>query len=308
MHSVKGIKTTIGESPIWKPDTNSLVWVEAAGSEIFEYSIHSQSTQVFHVPFDITAIARCEGNGWICASKQGLFFCTSSFDDFTPIADPCFGSTKLHLNDAVTAPNGHLWFGSMNHKQLEAPDGKLYRLTANTALEMDSGFSVANGIAFNPALKRAYCSNMFQRKVYEYQLDDSMTQIIEKAVFVELDECKGYPDGLSVDRHGNLYICHWDCGIISYYTPSQTKIGHATQLGEINLAVKHATRCTFGGKDFNTLFVTTADYELTNQESVLYPSSGELFILDAPTQGREEYRVNTDVLSHSNQVNVSLTS
>ncbi|SNX48808.1 SMP-30/Gluconolaconase/LRE-like region [Vibrio thalassae] len=127
-------------------------------------------------------------------------------------------------------------------------------------------------------------------------------------MFVELDECKGYPDGLSVDRHGNLYICHWDCGIISYYTPSQNKIGHATQLGEINLAVKHATRCTFGDEDFNTLFVTTADYELTTQESVLYPSSGEVFILDAPTQGREEYRVNSDVLHHSNQVNVSLTS
>ncbi|SEF46659.1 SMP-30/gluconolactonase/LRE family protein [Vibrio hangzhouensis] len=308
MFSVKGVKAKIGESPIWRDESQSLFWVDAAGQDVFELQTQSKRIVRYKVPFDITAIAICENRQWLCASKQGFFLCSPDFTNISPLIDPCADIPHLHLNDAVTAPNGNLWFGTMNTENLESPDGKLYQLNANTALEMDSGFSVANGIAFNPILKRAYCSNMFQRKVYEYQLDDSMTQIVEKSVFVEFGESRGYPDGLSVDSQGNLYICHWDSGVISYYAPSQANVGHATQLGEINLAVKHATRCTFGGEDFNTLFVTTADYELTTQESELYLSSGELFVLDAPTQGREEYRVNTDVLLHSNHVYVSLTS
>ncbi|MCL9775918.1 SMP-30/gluconolactonase/LRE family protein [Vibrio methylphosphonaticus] len=308
MQVINNVVTTIGESPIWKPDTNSVVWVEAAGQAIYEYSLQTTTVATFSVPFDITAIARCDDNGWVCASKQGLFYCSMNFDKFIPIIDPCFSAAHLHLNDAVTSPVGTLWFGSMNHAQLEAPDGKFYQLTDGVAKEMDTGFSVANGIAFNPILKRVYCSNMFQRKVYEYQLDDSMGRILDKAVFVEFEENQGYPDGLTVDRQGNLYVCHWDGGIISYYSANAQQVGVATPVGEINLPVKHATRCTFGGDDFNTLFITTANFELTDQEISKYPLSGHLLMMDAPTTGREEYLINSIALPNLKHAIEPLTS
>ena len=308
MRPLKGIMTTIGESPIWKSDTKSVVWIEAAGRVIYEYVLHTSAITTFNVPFDITAIARCDDNGWVCASKQGLFYCSMNFEKLTPIANPCFSTAHLHLNDAVTSPTGTLWFGSMNHTQLDAPDGKLYQLTDGVTKEMDTGFSVANGIAFNPILKRAYCSNMFQRKVYEYQLDESMSRILGKAVFIEFNENQGYPDGLSVDRQGNLYICHWDGGMVSYYTADSQQIGVATRIGEINLPVKHATRCTFGGDNFDTLFITTASFELTDQDRSQYPLSGQLLMMDSPTTGREEYLINSIALPHLNHTIEPLTS
>ncbi len=298
MFSLTGINTKIGESPIWKNDTQSVVWIEAAGQEVFEYFLENKTVQRFRVPFDITAIALCDNGHWLCASKQGLYYCSSRFDQFAAIADPCANTELLHLNDAVASPTGQLWFGSMNFAQLEAPDGQFFQLTDNGILTMDSGFSVANGIAFNPTLKRAYCSNMFQRKVYEYQLDDTMSQILDKSVFVEFDESLGFPDGLCVDASGNLYVCHWEGGIISYYAPSTNLLGDANMLGQIDLPVKHATRCTFGGPEFKTLFVTTADFELSDEEAKCYPQSGELLILDAPTLGQPENRVNSALLNN----------
>ncbi len=143
---------------------------------------------------------------------------------------------------------------------------------------------------------------MFQRKVYEYQLDDSLTQILSKSVFIEFDKSQGYPDGLTVDRLGNLYVCHWDCGIVSYYSPSLTHRGHPTKLGEIELPVKHATRCTFGGHNFETLYVTTAAYELSPEELEHYPQSGCLFSLSAPTKGHPERSVKHNVMSLSQLV------
>jgi len=297
MRSIKGIKAVIGESPIWQQSSSSLFWVEAAGSDIFQYHTVQDTTTRYSVPFDITAIALCENNHWVCASKQGLFYSDPDFQTFNKITDPCSDTPCLHLNDAVTSPQGELWFGSMNCEQLHAPDGKLFLLRQGATAEMDSGFSVANGIAFNPQLKRVYCSNMFQRVVYEYQLNDQMNQIISKTVFVALGEDEGYPDGLTVDQSGNLYICHWDKGIISYYSPSTRIPGEGNKLGEIELPVRHATRCTFGGEDFNTLFITTASYELTAEEELQLPQSGQLFVIKSPTQGRAEYKIKLSSLA-----------
>lgn len=304
MYPLESIVCTIGESPIWLPESEGLVWVDAAGKSIHKLNMRGRSTETFNVPFDITAIARCDNGGWLCPSKQGLFYCSSLFDDYFPLIDPCAGASNLHLNDAVTDPYGKLWFGSMNGEELASPDGKLFQLDNGLAIEIDDNFSVANGIAFNPELKRAYCSNMFQRKVFEYQLDDSMTTIINKTVFVAFTQHQGYPDGLTVDNSGNLFVSHWDCGIVSYYAPDKARIGKSSKLGEIELPVKHATRCTFGGDNFTTLFVATADYELTPEEKELYPHSGNLFILDAPTQGRAESlvdRLTIPMLSHTNE-------
>ena len=304
MRPLKNIVCNIGESPIWVPEHRELVWIDAAGRSIYRFNLRWHTTETFNVPFDITAIARCDNDGWLCASKQGLFYCSALFDEYFPVIDPCAKTPNLHLNDAVTDPNGKLWFGSMNGVDLESPDGKLFQFDNGLAIEMDDNFSVANGIAFNPELKRAYCSNMFQRKVIEYQLDESMTKIINKAVFVELTPQQGYPDGLTVDKSGNLFVCHWDCGIVSYYSPDNTRIGKPSKLGEIKLPVKHATRCTFGGGNFTTLFVATADYELTLKEKERFPQSGNLFILDAPTQGRAESLVDSTsipMLSHTNE-------
>ncbi|MGF1721007.1 SMP-30/gluconolactonase/LRE family protein [Vibrio kyushuensis] len=308
MNSINEITTTIGESPIWKTSSQSIIWVDAAGTDIYEYFINNGQINHFKTPFDITAIVPCDNDHWICASKQGLFYSSPSFDSFSLIENPFMHSPQLHMNDAVASPNGHLWFGSMNCEELESPDGKLFQLNNNSILEMDREFSVANGICFNQHLKRAYCSNMFQRKVYEYQLDESMTHILDKKIFVEFRSHEGLPDGLCADKYGNVYICHWDAGIISYYMPSPTRIGSAKKLGDIELPVKHATRCTFGGKYFDSLFVTTANYGLTQTEANLSPQSGQLFILDAPTKGNAEFRLISTLLPMKSTNTQALTS
>ncbi|GAL20957.1 gluconolactonase [Vibrio maritimus] len=291
----KRIRATIGESPIWSERNQSIVWVDAAGHEIYTCSSVSGITHRYSVPFDVTAIVPTDNDSWICASKQGLYLLSSEFEVASKITDPCSEQAHLHLNDAVASPNGEIWFGTMNSADLESPDGKLFILHQGQLVEMDHGFSVANGIAFNAALKRAYCSNMFQRKVYEYQLDHSMTRIVRKSVFLEFDESQGYPDGLTIDSLGNLYVCHWDCGVVSYHASSSSHIGKASKLGEISLPVKHATRCTFGGPNLETLYVTTANYELSEDETKRYPHSGCLFAISAPTKGNPEPWVKKEV-------------
>lgn len=293
MIALSKVTSTIGESPIWKAESNSVVWIDAAANDVYEYFPHSDTIAFYKVPFEITAIVPCDNQHWVCASKQGLFLASPNLDEFTRITDPFAQHSHLHCNDAVASPLGQLWFGSMNCEDLESPDGKLFQVTKDNIIAMDAEFSVANGICFNRNLKRLYCSNMFQKVVFEYQLNESMTEIVDKSVFVTFNDKEGFPDGLCSDHDGNIYICHWDKGKVSYYMPSPSAIGNPDKLGEIVLPVKHATRCTFGGKNLDTLFVTTANYNQTSTESTLYPKSGQLFILNAPTTGKLEPTLNT---------------
>ncbi|MDC5813689.1 hypothetical protein [Vibrio europaeus] len=76
----------------------------------------------------------------------------------------------------------------------------------------------------------------------------------------------------------------------------------------MSLPVKHATRCTFGGDDYATLFVTTASYELTTYEQQLYPLSGQLFILKSPTKGTPEHKVKAESLIPAVRERTELTS
>ncbi|RCS70805.1 SMP-30/gluconolactonase/LRE family protein [Vibrio casei] len=280
----------IGESPIWLASDQCLFWVDTESFHIHQYSPSLELHQVTTVPVAVTAIAPTTNQNWMAATKHGLYRCNRTFEHFEFIADPTEGKRDIRLNDAVNCPNGDLWFGTMNEQQLDQPDGCIYRYQArdHSIQQLDQDYSVANGIAFNPELKRAYVSNMFKGQVIELQMNHDWSTVLHKRVFIQLKEHQGLPDGLTTDAMGNLYICHWNKGCISIYN----SLGEL--LHTIELPVKHATRCTFGGKNLDSLFITTGWYEMTEQERVIQPLSGRTFVcrgavIPSPFCGKEEY-------------------
>ncbi|UIP30625.1 SMP-30/gluconolactonase/LRE family protein [Photobacterium sp. TLY01] len=277
------IPCEIGESPIWLASAQTLFWVDTEDHRIHQYSLATKTHRATEVPVAVTAIAPAR-SGWLAATKTGLYRCQADFTGFEFIADPTEGLPGIRLNDAVNCPNGDLWFGSMNEAHLEQADGCLYRYEAGThrISQIDSDYAVANGIAFNATLKRAYVANMFRGQVIELQMSDDWTAVLNKRVLIQLPEQEGLPDGLTTDAHGNLYVCHWNKGAVSVYNPQ----GHCIHLEE--LPVKHATRCTFGGDRLDMLFVTTGWYGMSEQDRSEQPLSGCTFVLPAPFSGKAD--------------------
>ncbi|PKF80092.1 cag pathogenicity island protein Cag25 [Vibrio sp. vnigr-6D03] len=263
----------IGESPICV-EGKVLVWVDAESSHIYQFDLHSKQTQCFHIGLPVTAIAKIRESGWLLVTKIGIYACDPNFQRYEYLGNPVNNNPKLRPNDGVVSPVGDLWFGTMNQDELEAPDGALFILHKETMQiqQLDCGFSVANGIAFDVKNHCAYVSNMFQRKVYRYQLDSRWKTIQSKRVFVELPQGTGLPDGLKVDSEGKLYVCHWDAGIITVYESD----GQYVQ--SIPLPIRHTTRCTF--IDNGVLALTTASYNMTEQELQRQPLSGTTLRID----------------------------
>jgi xylono-1,5-lactonase len=276
----------LGESPIWKGD-GTLWWVDAKQGRVHSLDWEAGLHRVFELGIFVTAIAlrRVAGKfaGFITASTTGLYIWDERFDHKQFLVDPCAHLPGIRLNDCVADRFGRLWTGSLNQERLDSPEGALYRVDPDGGVhEMDTGFSVANGIALSPSGDRLYVSNMFQYQIFVYDHDPKTGSLKNKRVLVELSPEDGKPDGLCVDAEGYVWVGHWLGGQVTRRHPESGACERS-----VKLPVSHATRATFGGRDFRRLIVTTAwhgvEADLPNQ-----PLAGDVFFADVGCAGMPE--------------------
>ena len=169
------------------------------------------------------------------------------------------------LNDGKADARGRLWVGSMDDAE-EAPAGSLYRIDPDGAVSrVDEGYTVANGPALSPDGRTIYHTDSAARTVYAFDVgrDGSLSG---KRAHIRFSEGDGYPDGMTCDAEGGLWIAHWDGGRVSRFLPDG-RLDRA-----IPLPVSRVTSCVFAGPDLDRLFVTTASHGRPEE-----PLAGALF-------------------------------
>ena len=157
------------------------------------------------------------------------------------------------FNDGKVAPDGALWAGISDVEE-RAPTGSLYRIGPAGVRCVDRGFVIANGPAFSPDGRVAYFADSVGGRILRYALDAG-GEPVGRALFADVPDDAGVPDGMTTDREGRLYSAHWGGARISVYDP-RGRIVEA-----IALPADNVTSCAFGGRDCSLLFVTTAAQE-----------------------------------------------
>lgn len=112
-------------------------------------------------------------------------------------------ATHTHFNDATVSPSGQLW-ADTEHSEGTEPTGSLWRIIGPNATLVDSGFVCVNGPAFSPDGNWVYVSDSVGRRILRYPTDSPDSQ-----TFFTFSEDMGQPDGLAVDRHGDLWVAMW---------------------------------------------------------------------------------------------------
>ena len=133
---------------------------------------------------------------------------------------------------------------------------------------MSGPHMVCNGPTFSRDGRFAYLTDSAERTVY--QIDTShKTQRAEH--FVTFDELHGYPDGMTTDNEGRLWIAFWDGSKVMCLSP------RGEPIAEIHLPVSRPTSCAFGGPDLSTLYITSASVGLSEEALTAQPLAGGLF-------------------------------
>ncbi|MGW7276022.1 SMP-30/gluconolactonase/LRE family protein [Streptomyces sp. NPDC054864] len=270
-------QAALGEGPTWDHAAQRLIWVDILSSRVHTYDPSTGHRSVLATEQHVGAAKPRVGGGLVVNLRDGVGLYDSTADGG--------GFRWLHRevvsgrrgNDAAVAPDGALWAGTMRYDEGEG-GGNLIRLTGDGARdEVLPPVSVSNGIGWSPDGRLMYYIDTPTRHVDVVELgDDQLPRFRRPLVTIEPEA--GYPDGLTVDADGCVWVALWDGAAIRRYTPS----GALDRV--IELPVVRPTACAFGGAGLRDLYITSARTGL----EAPHPLSGSVLVLPDAGQGVEQ--------------------
>ncbi|GHB34487.1 calcium-binding protein [Streptomyces viridiviolaceus] len=263
-------EATLGEGPAWDARAGRLIWVDILGCRVHTFDPASGRRTVRTTEQHVGAALPRAGGGLVLNLRDGI-----------GLLDPDGSLRWLHrepvagrrANDAAVAPDGSLWAGTMRYD--EAPGGgTLSRVTGDGAVEVVlDDVAVSNGTGWSPDGRLMYYVDSPTRRIDVFDVEDG--HITNRRPLAAVEEGAGFPDGLTVDADGCVWVALWDGGAVRRYTPA----GDLDRV--IRLPAPRVTACAFGGAGLTDLYVTTARVGLTAP----HPVAGSLLVVPGAGKG-----------------------
>lgn len=267
-------RDTLGEGPLWSPRRNSLFWVDIPGQKIHSLRLSDELISSWTVPEPISWIVeRSENPGFVVGLRSGFALLSLESFHIEPLGSPEPNRPQNRLNDASVDRFGRIWAGSMDMNASQAT-GALYRFDPDhTWSRIDDGYLVTNGPTFSLDHRILFHSDTGRRRIYAFDLEPDGT-CVNRRVWLDFPEEWGYPDGMTTDAEGYIWIAHWGGARISRFSPD------ASLDRSISMPATNITSIAFAGDDLRRMFVTSA---MTGREEE--PAAGALFEVDSGIRG-----------------------
>ena len=275
------VGAVLGEGPAWVAREAALYWVDIEQGLVFRWS-QEDGLRTLTPPTTLCSLAPRRGGGFVGGGLDGLYAVDLAEGcAMERIAQPEPEFPGNRFNDGKTDRAGRFWAGTMDRREREA-SGSLYRLDPGFEwTRIDSGYRVTNGPAFSPDGRILYHSDSALQRVYAFDLA-SDGKVGERRLFAQFGEGEGYPDGMTVDAEGCLWIAFWDGWCLRRLSPG------GERLSELAVPVQKPTSCAFGGPDYRQLFITSARRGLDAAALALQPQAGGLFVAEPGVAGIAE--------------------
>lgn len=272
----------LGEGPFWDSKRSRLHWVDIIGKKIISQNLDGSNIHALEV----------DGNpGCVVLSDEGTMVAgvdnqISSFDGggnlLKVLADTNEGS-GLRFNDGKCDPSGRFWVGSMDRKEKNKL-GSLYSWNNEEGLvNREQGVTVSNGMGWSPDNSLFYYIDSPTRKVSVYDFDLLTGGIKNKRTFISFGEEDGFPDGMTIDADGRLWVAFWGGSKIMCIDAQSKRVEEVIQF-----PVSKITSCAFGGEQMDQLFVTSAKVQVSEVDE---PMAGKTFVIELGITGIPSYQV-----------------
>ncbi|WP_258297591.1 SMP-30/gluconolactonase/LRE family protein [Paenibacillus peoriae] len=269
-------KAKLGEGPSWDQQFQRLFWVDIEGFQLHIYDPSTCTDRTIEVGEHIGAVVPYLKNKVIVALISGLYCLDIETGAKVLIHDPEEGKLGNRFNDGKCDPTGRFLAGTMSLNG-EHAQGALYSLSTkgNVSLLVDKA-SISNGLAWSADRRTMYYIDTPTLEVVSFDYDVAQGTIRNKQLVARLDESEGYPDGMTIDAEGMLWVARWGGKRVSRIHPA-----HGEVIAEVSLPVNCVTSCAFGGEHLDELYITTAQ----GNDSADQPLAGGLFMVKTGVRG-----------------------
>jgi sugar lactone lactonase YvrE len=275
----------LGEGAVWSSDRKVLYWVDIDGCYVHAYDpATGRNLSVLLNQRVGTVVPRTFG-GVSVALHHGFANLDLDTGWVSYITDPEETSPN-RFNDGKCDPAGRFWAGTMPFDD-GAPDdgGVLWCLYADghTEKKVDA-VQCSNGIAWGLDNSTMYYIDTPTAEVRAYDYNNATGEIDNARTVVSVPAEDGWPDGMTIDSEGMLWVAHWNGWQVVRWDPNT-----GSKLESIKLPAARVTSCAFGGEDLRDLYMTTAKTGLSDEELENQPNAGGLFRIQPGAKGVESF-------------------
>lgn len=274
------IRAELGEGPVWDDRARAVWFVDIKGRKLHRFGVDDGARTSWDTPDQTGFALPAEDGALICGVRGGLHRFEPETGVFALIHRVEQDRPQNRLNDGYVAPDGSLWFGSMDDSEAQKT-GALYRWADGDLTRHDDGYGVTNGPALSPDGRTLYHNDTLEKTIYAF--DHQAGVVSGKRLFARTIE--GFADGPSVDSAGVVHVGLFNGWGVSRFAPD------GTPLTRIAFPVPAVTKAAFGGDDLRTLYCTTAWLGMDAATRAGNPLAGGLFALRVDKPGQPQHRI-----------------
>ena len=275
-----------GESPVWDGVSQRLYWIDVVTGNVYIFNPGDGSNKTYNIGQVLGAVTLCERGGLLLSCATGFIF----LDPDTNKMEPSIGQELLPAGhffaDGKCDPRGRFYSGTY-HQDITEPVGVLYSLENDLSVKKRAeNFILSNGLAWNVAKDKFYFIDSIAKCVYVFNYNSISGDLTNQQTLRKFSGDIVLPDGMTIDTEGFLWIALFNASKVIRIDPETGE----TAFEVIVPNAKQVTSCTFGGKDLDELFITTARevgglYGIAEDEIDSQFNAGGLFRAKLPFKG-----------------------
>jgi sugar lactone lactonase YvrE len=269
-------RCALGEGVVWNEADRSLYFVDIDAQQVLACDADGGAQRRWAMPEPIGWLLPRRGGGWVGGFARGvanLSLQGGGVSDIEWLHRLHDDGSPLRLNDGKADAAGRAWFGSMHRSDHASGQGVLYRWRAGAAPEVvDRGYGVTNGPTFSVDGGTMYHTDTVKRCIYAFDVSADGA-LSNKRVWCGFGRGEGFPDGMTTDADGAVWVAHWGGARIT-----RRDAGGAV-VQTIDVHAPQVTNVAFGGPGLRDLFISTARTGLDAAALSSAPHAGALFVL-----------------------------
>ena len=264
-------KAVLGEGPVWREETQDLVWVDIESARVCCFNPATGENETWEVGEKPGLAVPTQRGDLILGTSVGFVRLDLASGVLSPIIDPEQDLPNNRFNDGKVDPEGRLWAGTMGMD--ESPNvGSFYRLNRNLSVDkLFDRVSISNGLAWTFDQEAFYYIDSPTRRVDVFNCDMAAGTVSNRQTAFELPDGMGYPDGMCIDNEGMLWVALWQGWCVARFAPD------GTLLAKVEVPVECVTSCCFGGENWDELYITTSSRDLDEAGRAAQPLAGGVF-------------------------------
>lgn len=261
----------VGEGPVWDEDRQELLWVDIPEGLVHRWSASDGVVTTQPIGQPVGAVALRQSGGLVVAVRDGFGVTDGSAPGVELRREVERADPTTRMNDGKCDAAGRFWAGTME-LDMEPGRGSLYRLDANFEVtRVLEGCGVPNGLAWSSDGRTMYFIDSLAGGVDAFDYDPDEGRIGTRHRLFDVPTDAGLPDGMTIDAEGYLWVAFWGGGTVRRFGPD----GLPGTI--IQIPASQVTSCTFGGRNLDELYVTSAADGLTPEQRRDEPHAGAVF-------------------------------